>query len=128
MISSIRQHLSRTARFSLGLFVVLWIGMVIAPCAMAHVESDSGPHDSHHDCPHCPPKPCHQKAEPVDCDDLEPADRLRSLDSSQFVALLSDDAPVALDDWPDRSLGSMRSNQQARDGPRPHLIFQRFKE
>jgi len=120
--------MTRTARLSLGLFVVLWIGMVIAPCAMAHVGSDSAPQDSHHDCPHCPPKPCHQKAEPVDCDDTEPADRLRSLDSGQFVALLSDETASAMDDWPDRSLGSMPSTVQARDGPRTHLIFQRFKE
>jgi hypothetical protein len=89
MISMMRQRQRRLAQGSLALFALFWFSLITAPCAMAHVDHGDGAPAKHHDCPHCPPKPCHQKAfEPVDCDQLDPVDRLRLLDGGQFLALL----------------------------------------
>jgi len=128
MISLVRQHRQRLSRASLALFAVLWLGMIIAPCAMAHVaETPDDPH-AHQDCPHCPPKPCHQRYEPVDCDAPTPVDRLRSLDSQQFLLLLPPSMVVAIEDPPSVAPAELAPVFAARDGPRIHLLFQHFKE
>jgi hypothetical protein len=48
-LATIRQRQVPWARRTLGMFVVVWLNLVLQPCAMAL----GGEID--HDCPHCPP-------------------------------------------------------------------------
>ena len=126
ILHRLRRHLPRLARVHAGLFVVLWATVVATPCVMA--MQDEPPPMAMHDCPHCPPQPCHDQAGPPDCDDAEPADRTRSVDPTQFVVVLPAE-PAGLD-----TTGSLQRDgprprsAQARAGPRPHLLHVRFDE
>lgn len=122
----LRRNLPRLARVHAALFVVLWATLVATPCVMA-VQAEP-PAMAGHDCPHCPPQPCHDQVGPPDCDDAEPADRTRSVDPGQFTLALPTqpadaDAPFVL-----QRDGPPLPKQQARAGPRPHLVHVRFDE
>lgn len=126
LLHRLRRQLPRLARVHAVLFVVLWAAVAATPCVMA--MQDEPPAMAGHDCPHCPPKPCHESVGPPDCDDPEPADRVRSVDPGQYAHALpaepmADDASFVL-----QREGPPRSTVQARAGPRPHLLHVRFDE
>jgi hypothetical protein len=78
VLHRLRRHLPRLARAHAVLFLVLWAVVVATPCVMA-MQAEPAPMAGH-DCPHCPPEPCHDRAVPTDCDHADPADRTRSVD------------------------------------------------
>ncbi len=123
---TIRRHLPGLGRFHAALFVLLWATMVATPCVMA-VQVEPEPMAAH-DCPHCPPQPCHEQASPTDCDETEPADRLRSIDTTQFSIAVPVEAPVAPPDELDARAAPPAAQARSRDGPRPHLLHVRFDE
>lgn len=125
-LHAIRRNLPRLGRFHAALFVVLWATMAATPCVMA-MQGEPEPSRTH-DCPHCPPKPCHELASPAECDTPEPADRLRSVDASQFAAALPAGAIGIAEDRPLRSAVPSATGQRCRAGPRPHLLHLRFDE
>ena len=128
MLELSRHHLQRLARINAGLFVLMWLGVVMTPCAMAHVAMAAADPPVPHDCPHCPPQPCHQKSQPVDCDEQLPIDRLRSFDSSPFLLVLPT-AVFELVEPPSDSVSvAIPRRFSPRDGPRTYLLNQRFKE
>lgn len=126
VLHRLRRHLPRLARIHAALFVVLWATVVATPCVMA-MQAEPAPMAAH-DCPHCPPKPCHETAGPQDCDELEPADRLRSIDPGQFTLALTSELPGAASPVVLQRDGPPASNVRARAGPRPHLLHVRFDE
>ena len=126
LLHRLRRNAPRLARLSAGLFVVLWATLVATPCVMA-MQAEP-PAMAGHDCPHCPPKPCHDQAGPPDCDDAEPADRTRSIDPGQFALALPADPADAGAPFVLQRDGPPRSTAQARAGPRAHLLHVRFDE
>lgn len=125
-LSIIRRNLQRLARFNLALFVVCWAVVMVSPCVMA-MQLDDSPMSSH-DCPHCPPQPCHGPVVKADCNEPEPQDRPRSVDSSEFLL----EFPVLIETIvfePDRQISHLHyPSALARDGPRTHLLYVRFDE
>lgn len=53
-LATLRQRQIPWARRVLGLFVVVWLNLVLQPCAMAMGAVED------HDCPHCPPSHARQ--------------------------------------------------------------------
>jgi|GEM_PF-1116382 len=120
----IQRHSSKLARVNLALFALVWLSMVAAPCVMAmQVEQAGG-----HDCPHCPPPPCHEVA-PDDCDSPDSIDGLRAGDQLKSFELAPLAAPAfALDAEPGLESATLFHTPPARAGPRLHLIHTRFIE
>ena len=123
---TIRRHLPGLGRFHAALFVLLWATMVATPCVMA-VQVEPEPMAAH-DCPHCPPQPCHEQASPTDCDESEPADRLRSVDTSPLAIALPAHSPIPQGTEIDARAAPPAAHARSRDGPRPHLLHVRFDE
>lgn len=120
----IRRRSDRLAQLSAGLFVLVWLSLAAAPCVMA-MELQQAPD---HDCPHCPPAPCHEVA-PDDCDEPDSLDGLRAGDSTPSV-LAPPPATIPADAAPRRIATQHASRRQppARAGPRPHLVNVQFNE
>ncbi len=122
LISKIRDRLPRLARASGALFVVFWIGLAAAPCALAMLVPETG-----HDCPHCPPVPCHE-VQSDDCDYSESLDAPRASEKSplEILAVL----PSDLETTPGRPIYAVAIAvpPPARAGPRLHLVHTRFDE
>lgn len=57
LLTTLRQRRVRGASSSLGAFVLVWLSMVLQPCAMALGS------DTDYDCPHCPPQQNEQPCE-----------------------------------------------------------------
>lgn len=125
VLHHIRRRSGTLSRVNLALFVLIWLSVVVAPCAMAMQAGASAPE---HDCPHCPPKPCHEVA-PQDCDAPDSLDSLRIIDKAQAIALLP---PRAFE--PVLFVSSARVQPApihlppVRAGPRPHLVHAQFNE
>ncbi|MBY6204487.1 hypothetical protein [Halomonas denitrificans] len=126
VLHALRRRSSRVSRVLAMLFVVLWAAIVATPCVMA-MQAEPEPHAAH-DCPHCPPTPCHEPAAPADCDETDPADRLRSADTSPFAVALPGDAPATPPAGFAARLAPAGAHALSRDGPRPHLLHVRFDE
>lgn len=126
LLHTIRRNLPRLGRFHAALFVVLWATMVASPCVMA-MQGKAEPVMAH-DCPHCPPKPCHESTTSPDCDETDPADRLRTIDGSQLVLALPAGAPDETSPTPAARAAPPGTQVRNRDGPRPHLLHVRFDE
>lgn len=58
-----RHRARRIAALAVALFALNWLGLALAPCAMAFELAPASSHAaSHEPCPHCPPPdtpPCH---------------------------------------------------------------------
>lgn len=122
---AIRRHSSKLARVNLALFGLIWLSIVVAPCAMAmQVEPAAGEMV----CPHCPPPPC-QDVAPDDCDDL---DSLKAARLAEQVKTLSFALPAAAPETRVAAarISSFRDAEQppVRAGPRAHLLHQQFNE
>jgi hypothetical protein len=103
---------------------------VSTPCgmAMAMVESDAG---AMHDCPHCPPPPCHADDTADECDALDALDKPRDdrtlPDPDDSAApLLTLNAGGITADHP----AIRRAARAPPDpmGPRRHLLLVTFNE
>ena len=125
VLHRIRRNSGRLARVNLALFALVWLSIVVAPCAMA---LQAGAQMSEHDCPHCPPRPCHEVT-PQDCDETDSLDSLRVVDKTETTAILP---PRALEPAPadaaDASHGAIAQLPPVRAGPRPHLLNAQFNE
>ena len=126
ILHTIRRNLPRLGRFHAALFVLLWATMVASPCVMA-MQGEVEPIAAH-DCPHCPPEPCHETTAPADCDQPDPADRLRSADTSPQLLTLPTDASEVLAPEPTAGPAPPYASAHSRDGPRRHLLHVRFNE
>ena len=49
LLATMRRHKTSRARRVTGVFLFVWLGLALQPCAMAFGT------DGDHDCPHCPP-------------------------------------------------------------------------
>ena len=121
----LRRRSDRLARVCAGLFVLVWLSMVAAPCAIA-MELGQAP--AHHDCPHCPPVPCHE-TEPEDCAAPDSLDLPRLSEKPPQIELAP--AHVA----PDAALRRVATAEpnvhmrpEPRAGPPPYLLHLRFRE
>lgn len=122
-LARLRTHTARWGGVAGVAFLAAWLGLVVAPCAMA--MDLPAPADAH-DCPHCPPQPCHEAAG-TDCDPPDSLDAPRAGDDRPALALLPAVPVVAAADAAVRT--SIRSlSPPARAGPRLHLIHTRFDE
>ena len=125
VLHRIRRHSGSLSRGSLALFVLVWLSIVIAPCAMA---MQAGMPTTGHDCPHCPPRPCHEMT-PQDCDAPDALDALRIVEKAQSIAFLPPRTfePVFL-------ISTARIQTvpvflpPVRAGPRVHLVHVQFNE
>jgi len=99
--------------------------VVTAPCAMALVDIQDAA--SGHDCPHCPPEPCHDDGGANECDSFKPADKPRNDSGADSPAMLP---PVGfvVHERPPRLHTAAIGPPPARDGPRRHLILVTFNE
>jgi hypothetical protein len=125
LMHRLRRRSDRLARFSAGVFVLVWLAIVATPCAMA-MQFGEMPAD--HDCPHCPPAPCHELA-PEDCKAPESVDSPRLSDKTpQFDAAAG--PPLAAAPAPARATrGWARPPAfSSRAGPPPYLLHLRFLE
>jgi len=126
MVGDIRRHCGVLARVNLALFALAWVSLVAAPCLMA--MQVGAPEPTAHDCPHCPPKPCHE-VQADQCDGLDGLSALRLADQVQaFVALPSSVAVWAHTvEHGDRHVPAFRL-PPTRAGPRQHLLHLQFNE
>ncbi len=125
LLFHVRRSAATLSRVNLALFALVWLSIVVAPCAMAMSLAAEVPE---HDCPHCPPKPCHEVA-PEQCDEPDGLDWPRLADPTQSVLLPATEAalfiPIALA----RAASNLASQlPPARAGPRAHLLHQQFNE
>jgi hypothetical protein len=126
LIAHLRNSGNRLARAGGVLFVLVWLGLVVAPCVSAmHREL---PAVADHDCPHCPPQPCHE-VQDTDCDYSDLLDAPRAGESFQFqFAIL----PADILDMPAESgttsVAPVHILPPARAGPRIHLLNAQFNE
>jgi len=121
----IRRGSSGLSRVNLALFALVWLSIVVAPCAMAMQVDVRAPA---HDCPHCPPQPCHEM-EPQDCDAPDSLDSLRLVDKTETINLLPPQAVAPqLFDAADPTHAAIVSLPPVRAGPRPHLVNAQFNE
>lgn len=125
LLHHIRRRSGTLSRVNLALFVLVWLSVVAAPCAMAMQAGASAPE---HACPHCPPKPCDDVA-PQDCDTPDSLDSLRVIDKVQAIALLPPRAfePVLFVSTA-RAQPAPSFLPPVRAGPRPHLVHAQFNE
>lgn len=124
IMHGIRRRSDRLARISAGLFVLVWLSLAAAPCVMAMTMGTAPKHD----CPHCPPTPCHESA-PETCDDPGSLDALRLSDANPTVlappaAIASPVFPLPAETTRDTGSGLPPS----RAGPRAHLLKATFNE
>jgi len=121
----IRRYVRFLARINAALFALVWLSIVIAPCAMAMQAGAAMPE---HDCPHCPPKPCHE-VEPDDCDAPDSLDSPRLADKTNSLDLLHL-RPVlrAIEPSTQTTYVSPRTLPPVRAGPRAHLVHAQFNE
>ncbi|MGB0514979.1 MAG: hypothetical protein ACPGJE_09085 [Wenzhouxiangellaceae bacterium] len=125
MLHRIRQKSQRLARVNLALFALVWLSIVVAPCAMATEINVPAPV---HDCPHCPPQPCHE-LEPQDCDPSDALDSLPLMDKAETNALSPAQAMTTVRfDSADAMNAAIVSLPPVRAGPRPHLVNAQFNE
>lgn len=113
------------SRVNLALFVLIWLSIVVAPCAMAMQAGAKAPE---HDCPHCPPNPCHEEVS-EDCDAPDTLDSLLVVEKAQTIALLPPRTfePVLFDSA-DHVEPLHVQLPPVRAGPRPHLVHAQFNE
>lgn len=125
VLHRIRRRSSGLSRASLALFALVWLSIVIAPCAMAMQIDVPAPA---HDCPHCPPQPCHE-LEPQDCDAPDSLDSLRLVDKTETISLVPPKAfEPALFDSSNMAHAGIVSLPPVRAGPRTHLVNAQFNE
>ena len=120
----IRRRSDRLARLSVGLFVLVWLSLAAAPCVMA-MTSGATPE---HDCPHCPPTPCHE-ATPESCDEPGSPGALRAADTNPNV--LAPPATIAAAALPAPAATprfTAAALPPSRAGPRAHLLHAQFNE
>lgn len=123
LIERIRRRSNRLAQISAGLFVLMWLSIAAAPCAIA---MSLGSVDDH-DCPHCPPRPCHE-VQVEECEAPDSIDGLRALDASSMVAP-PPHSPIAVTFERQRQLArGIAFHPPARAGPRAHLLHVQFNE
>ncbi len=124
----IRNHTINSRRRLHWVLVAFCTTVILAatmPCAMALVEL---PDDKDvHDCPHCPPEPCHEVSGPDNCDSLNPADKPRNDSGADHPATLQFFG-IATRKSPTRLQTGAIGPAPARDGPRRHLILVTFNE
>lgn len=124
MIHRIRKYSATLARLNAGLFFVVWMATVIAPCAMAMQQGNG---QDNHDCPHCPPPPCHE-LEPEQCDEPDPlelprfAENVKSFGPPSIVPAWTTTASTVA--YPPTA----RARPPVRAGPRVHLLHAQFDE
>jgi len=123
LIDCIRKRSDRLAQISVSLFVLVWLSIAAAPCAIAMTLGS----DDHHDCPHCPPRPCHE-VQPFECDAPDSIDNLRAGDAPQVLAPPSAEASASPVAHPPRSHSEFTYKPPARAGPRAHLLHAQFNE
>jgi len=129
VLHHIRRRSARLSRISLALFALVWLSIVVTPCAMALQADIPAPEQTPgHTCPHCPPQPCNE-TDPQDCDAPDSLDSLRAVDKAETIALpplralhstltaTADTTPAAIGELP-----------PVRAGPRPHLVNAQFNE
>lgn len=121
LLARFRTRASRLASVSTGLFVVFWLALVAAPCAMAMMAPDTG-----HVCPHCLPEPCHEVAA-HDCDAPDLLDALRFGEQAKTMALAPPPAIATVPAIRGATVG-VTSHSHSRAGPRPHLLHVQFNE
>jgi hypothetical protein len=125
LLHRLRRRSDRLARISAGVFVVVWLAMIATPCAMA---MQLGQMPAEHDCPHCPPKPCHDLA-PEDCNAPEPIESPRASDkTTQFDVAPAVPATVAASRDPATRARARPPEATSRAGPPPYLLHLRFLE
>lgn len=87
LINTLRSRRNRVARAGGGVFMVLWLCLVMAPCAAAMNALEAGGMGDP-DCPHCPPQPCHEvEAEDCSYPDSLDAPRLGESGKLELAAL-----------------------------------------
>ncbi|MBS3744860.1 MAG: hypothetical protein KGY48_10955 [Wenzhouxiangellaceae bacterium] len=125
ILHRIRRCSGTLARVNTALFVLVWLSIVVAPCAMAMQAGVSAPD---HDCPHCPPRPCHEVA-PEDCDAPDSLDSPRLAEKTNALELLHL-RPVAhvIEPSAQPVIAFPRALPPVRAGPRAHLVHVQFNE
>ena len=125
LLFRIRRSAATWSRVNLALFALVWLSIVIAPCAMV-MEAQASP--SQHDCPHCPPQPCHEAASDQ-CDEPDSIDSPRLSDPGQWVLAPATRAMSSIAiDTTRASFSILAHSPPARAGPRIHLVHVRFHE
>lgn len=122
----IRKHRQGLARLHLALFALVWVSLFSTTCALAmELEAAQG---HHHDCPHCPPRPCHE-VQPEECKAPDSLDSPRlSESSSQCMApAAATSAPTEIRIRDPQALAVV-DHPPARAGPRAHLLHVQFNE
>ncbi len=126
VLQILRCHRSRLARLTAGLFVLAWLAIVAAPCAMAMHAADE---QHEHACPKCPPAPpCHQAAA-ADCEHPDSFDATRGSDAVKAPVVLATN--VAMAALPVARVTAPRPlalHGPPRAGPRLHLLHAHFNE
>jgi len=125
ILQRIRRRSGTLARFNIALFGLVWLSIVAAPCAMA---MQAGLTAAEHDCPHCPPRPCHEVASD-DCDAPDALESPRLADKTHAPDLLNLKSPLLAAEPSTRpTVVAPRSLPPARAGPRAHLVHVQFNE
>lgn len=123
LIGRIRNRTARLASVSGAAFLVAWLALAAAPCALAMLAEDTG-----HICPQSPPAPC-QEVWLNECDQADSFEVPRVGETTQFEFF----APPAavLSDTPITSRlesALFAERPPIRAGPRPHLLHSQFNE
>lgn len=127
LITTLRNRKNRLARAGGGVFVVLWLSLVLAPCAAAMSAMDSGGM-SGPDCPHCPPEPCHE-VQDEECSFPDSLDVPRPGESGQFeLVALPPAVPEVKTLAPLSEIPYFVATPPIRYGPRLHLKNVQFDE
>lgn len=125
LIARIRRFAPLLARVHLALFALVWLSVIFAPCAMAMQLQAVDPA---HDCPHCPPRPCHE-VEPDQCEAPDSIDSPRLSEVKQVeLAPPAAAAPEAPAPSAENRPRLAVHTPPARAGPRLHLLEARFDE
>lgn len=119
-------HRHARLRATLAAFCALLILAATTPCAMA-VDLPAGK-DAVHDCPHCPPQPCHDVSSNPDCDGLNPVDKPRGDCGVESMTAATAPVPGTALLPPARMRAEPAGPPPARDGPRRHLLLATFNE
>jgi hypothetical protein len=113
---------------TLVVFLATVLLAVSTPCGMAMVESDAG---AMHECPHCPPPPCHTDDTGDDCDTLDALDKPRDdrtlpdPDNSTALHLTLSAGDITADHPAIRRAARAPPDPT---GPRRHLLLVTFNE
>jgi hypothetical protein len=125
VLHRIRRKSGTLSRVNLALFVLVWLSIAFAPCAMAMQAGATMPE---HDCPLCPPDPC-QEVAPEDCDAPDSLDSPQLAEKTQSLDLLVLKHVSQVPEPPARhSVVAFRTSPPVRAGPREHLIHAQFNE